>query len=258
MHKSLILVSLLAFSAAISSTVFAQDEKPDSELKTIVEAAMQSEIRSDKESDRDRNRKPVSTLEFFGITPDMKVLELFPGGGWYTKLLGPLLKDKGQLYIAMGTSYAQKSVLNLAAMDKVSVLNVDVEFASSETKGLRTVGPIKFSENSFDATLTFRNMHNFDSAGRNNVNQAVFDALKPGGIYGVVDHTLRHMEPFSAENRRRADPVAIIKELLDIGFKFEAYSNLHYRPDDELRYEVGRKSVTGNTDRFTFLFRKPK
>ncbi|MFT5655448.1 MAG: putative methyltransferase, partial [Arenicella sp.] len=143
MHKSLILVSLLAFSAAISSTVFAQDEKPDSELKTIVEAAMQSEIRSDKESDRDRNRKPVSTLEFFGITPDMKVLELFPGGGWYTKLLGPLLKDKGQLYIAMGTSYAQKSVLNLAAMDKVSVLNVDVEFASSETKGLRTVGPIK-------------------------------------------------------------------------------------------------------------------
>jgi predicted methyltransferase len=62
------------------------------------------------------------------------------------------------------------------------------------------------------------------------------------------------MEPFSAEKRRRADPMAIIKELVDIGFEFEfeAYSNLHYRPDDELRYEVGRKSVTGNTDRFMF------
>tara|TARA_B110000908_G_C10163270_1_gene407121 strand:- start:502 stop:708 length:207 start_codon:yes stop_codon:yes gene_type:complete len=68
----------------------------------------------------------------------------------------------------------------------------------------------------------------------------------------VVDHTLRHIEPFSAEKRRRADPMAIIKELVDIGFEFEAYSNLHYRPDDELRYEVGRKSVTGNTDRFMF------
>jgi predicted methyltransferase len=152
MQKPLILVSLLAFSAAISGTVFAQDKKPDSELKTMFEAAMQSEIRSEKETDRDRNRKPVNTLEFFEITPDMKVLELFPGGGWYTKLLGPLLKDKGQLYIAMGTSYAEKSVLNLAGMDKVSVLNVDVEFTSSEIKGLRTVGPIKFSESSFDAT----------------------------------------------------------------------------------------------------------
>ena len=258
MHKSLIPLTLLAFSATISSTVYAQDDKSDSELKTIVQEAMKSEIRSEKDTDRDRNRKPVRTLEFFGITPDMKVLELFPGGGWYTKLLAPLLNGKGELHISMGTSYAEKNVLNLAGMDKVSILEVDAEIASSETKGLRTVGPVKFKENGFDATLTFRNMHNFDSAGRNNVNQAVFDALKPGGIYGVVDHTLRHMEPFSAENRRRADPVAIIKELLDIGFEFEAYSNLHYRPDDELRYEVGRKSVTGNTDRFTLLFRKPK
>jgi len=56
---------------------------------------------------------------------------------------------------------------------------------------------------------------------------------------------------------RRADPMQITKELLDIGFELAAYSDLHYRPDDELRYEVGRKSVTGNTDRFTMLFRKP-
>tara|TARA_B100000614_G_scaffold97232_1_gene87819 strand:- start:738 stop:926 length:189 start_codon:yes stop_codon:yes gene_type:complete len=56
---------------------------------------------------------------------------------------------------------------------------------------------------------------------------------------------------------RRADPIQIAKELLDIGFELVDYSDLHYRSDDELRYEVGRKSVTGNTDRFTFLFRKP-
>ena len=66
------------------------------------------------------------------------------------------------------------------------------------------------------------------------------------------------MQPFTAENRRRADPVVIIKEILDAGFEFVSYSDLHYRADDELRYEVGRKSVTGNTDRFTFLFKKPE
>jgi predicted methyltransferase len=65
------------------------------------------------------------------------------------------------------------------------------------------------------------------------------------------------MEPMTAENRRRADVVEIMKEVLAAGFEFVDYSDLHYRPDDELRYEVGRHTVTGNTDRFTLLFRKP-
>jgi predicted methyltransferase len=65
------------------------------------------------------------------------------------------------------------------------------------------------------------------------------------------------MEPMTNENRRRADVVQIMKEVLAAGFEFVDYSDIHYRPDDELRYEVGRKSVTGNTDRFTLLFRKP-
>jgi len=66
------------------------------------------------------------------------------------------------------------------------------------------------------------------------------------------------MQPDDPENRRRLDPVVAIHEALAAGFTFEAWSDLHYRPDDELRYEVGRRSVTGNTDRFTLLFRKPR
>ena len=65
------------------------------------------------------------------------------------------------------------------------------------------------------------------------------------------------METLNDENRRRIDPVLAIKELLDLGFEFVAYSDLHFRADDELEYEVGRRSVSGNTDRFTLLFRKP-
>ena len=89
------------------------------------------------------------------------------------------------------------------------------------------------------------------------MNAQVFAALKSGGHYGVVDHTARHMEPQNSENRRRLDPVMAIKEMLDIGFEFVGYSDLHYRADDTLVYEVGRRSVSGNTDRFTLLFRKP-
>ena len=82
--------------------------------------------------------------------------------------------------------------------------------------------------------------------------------LKPGGHYGIIDHTRRHMEPNNPENFRRVDPVEVIKEVQAAGFVFVDYSNVHYKPDDELRYEVGRASVTGNTDRFTLLFKKPE
>ena len=89
------------------------------------------------------------------------------------------------------------------------------------------------------------------------MNREVFKSLKHGGLYGVVDHTRRHMEKLDNENRRRIDPVLIIREMLDQGFEFVDYSDIHFRADDELEYEVGRRSVSGNTDRFTFLFRKP-
>ena len=89
------------------------------------------------------------------------------------------------------------------------------------------------------------------------MNRASFEALKSGGIYAVVDHTRRHMERLGAENGRRVDPVMAIKEIQDAGFVFVDYSSLHARSDDELRYEVGRKSVTGNSDRWTLKFIKP-
>jgi predicted methyltransferase len=252
MHKILLLATILLFSNA----ALAQEE--ESELRALLEKAMSSEVRNEAERERDRNRKPIDTLEFFGINPSMKVLELIPGGGWYTKLLAPVLRDQGELFVSIGTSRVEKNLLGLEGLDKIKVLDSDAEIGKSETPRLRTVAPFSFKESKFDAILTFRNMHNFDALGRQAINEAAFKALKPGGVYGVVDHTRRHMEAFGMENRRRVDPVLAIKEAQAAGFVFVDYSDLHFRADDELRYEVGRKSVTGNTDRFTFLFKKPK
>ncbi|NRA61667.1 MAG: methyltransferase, partial [Psychrobium sp.] len=81
-------------------------------------------------------------------------------------------------------------------------------------------------------------------------------ALKSGGIYGVVDHTRRHMQAADGENGRRFDPVLAIKEIQQAGFELVDYSTLHYRDADELVLEVGKDSVTGKTDRFTLLFKK--
>jgi predicted methyltransferase len=222
-----------------------------------VEAALAAEARPQADRDRDRNRRPLETLNFFGLTDDMRVLELMPGGGWYTRVLGPVLAENGKLYIAIGAGRAKDSVLTEPGFEQVEALETTANLHRPMGSRYYVVDEFEFDVSDLDMVVTFRNMHNFDADGRATVNAQVFKALRSGGLYGVVDHTKRHMEPANNENRRRADPVMIIKELQDIGFEFVDYSDLHYRADDELRFEVGRRSVTGNTDRFTLLFRKP-
>jgi predicted methyltransferase len=228
-----------------------------SSVKDKITAAMASDIRTEAETARDRNRKPVETLEFFGLKDDMRVLELMPGGGWYTKLLAPTLRDNGELFVAIGTTSVEKNLVSMDGFDHVKVLQVDAERDRNGPFRTSNISAFEFGVSNIDIALTFRNMHNFSAEGRRNINAAVFKSLKSGGLYGVVDHSKRHMEPMTAENRRRVDPMQITEELLDVGFELLDFSDLHYRPDDELRFEVGRKTVTGNTDRFTLLFRKP-
>ena len=230
-------------------------QQPD--VKDKIMAAMADDIRTEAEIERDRNRRPVETLEFFGLKDDMHVLELLPGGGWYTKILAPTLRENGELYVAIGTSRVQRDLLPMDGFDHVQVLDIGVSGERDGPFRTNNIPAFEFAVSDIDMAVTFRNMHNFTPNGRRNINAAVFNALKSGGLYGVVDHTKRHMEPMTAENRRRADPVQIIHELTGAGFELVDFADLHYRADDELRFEVGRKTVTGNTDRFTLLFRKP-
>lgn len=238
---------------AASMAVAAQE----SEVAAKIMAAMAADVRSDADVDRDRNRKPIETLEFFQLEEDMRVLELLPGGGWYTKLLAPTLRENGALYVALGTNNVSTNLLTQDGFDHVTVVDLDVAFERSGPFRTIDIDPLDFGLSDIDLVATFRNMHNFTAEGRGHINAATYKALRSGGLYGVIDHSRRHMEPMTNENRRRADVVEIISEVLQAGFELVDYSDLHYRPDDELRYEVGRKSVTGNSDRFTLLFRKP-
>ena len=229
----------------------------ETEIDAKVEAALADESRPAEDRMRDRNRRPLETLNFFGLKDNMRVLELLPGGGWYTRVLAPVLADNGKLYVAIGTDRVRENVLPVPGFEQVEVLATSDNLHRPEGSRHYVMDDFEFGVSKLDMAVTFRNLHNFDVDTRNKLNRQVFAALRSGGLYGVIDHTARHMEPANHENRRRADPVMIIKELLDLGFEFEGYTDLHYRADDELVYEVGRRSVTGNTDRFTLLFRKP-
>ena len=227
------------------------------DMEETLREAMNSPERSQADKDRDRNRKPIETLQFFQLEPDMRVLEIIPGGGWYTQLLAPVLADEGKLFAALGTGRI-KAMQDEGKLTSVEILDVSSDAIVRE-EGDRRIGlkDFKLDVKNIDLVLTFRNLHNLNEAGRKAMNDEMFRVLKKGGLYGVVDHTRRHMQSDSSENWRRMDPVLAIKEIEASGFEFVDFSDLHYRYDDELVYEVGRRSVSGNTDRFTLLFRKP-
>ena len=216
-------------------------------------------IRSDEERKRDINRKPVETLEFFGLRDDMTVVELLAGGGWYTKILGSVLQDNGKLYLAMGTSRLKDDVRELGTKGFFEATGKVEGFEKTDQPGfIFDIGSIDLGVSGVDMVLTFRNVHNLSATARKKTNDAVFKALKPGGIYGVVDHTKRHMEAFSEQTWRRIDPVIIIKEALDSGFEFAGFSNVHSRPEDSLEFDSRHESLINESDRFTLKFRKPK
>jgi len=125
MKKSVLVMFLLV----LSSSLFASDF---SAVEPKLNAAMESDIRTEKEVARDRNRKPVETLEFMGLRDDMKVVELLPGGGWYTKLLAPVMAENGEFYIAMGTGRVKENILTQPGFEHVKVTAEDANMYRPE------------------------------------------------------------------------------------------------------------------------------
>lgn len=247
--------SSLAFKAtlacALTAATGASLAADPAATRAKIDMALQGDIRSEAEVARDANRKPGEVLEFFGLEDDMKVLEISPATGYWSKFVGPTLcANGGELVVSVGVSADYRSeVMSLPGLGCASAINDDIS--------LRNLPEFDFSEDDFDMVLTFWNLHNPSAEGRANLNKAVFDSLKSGGIYGVVDHTRRHMQPTSRPVGRRLDPVLVIKELLDTGFEFVDYSDMHFHPEEDLSQEVGTPGVRGATDRFTLKFRKP-
>lgn len=247
---------ILALAMCIGLTGLAFANHHEDATNALVKKAMSEASRPDNDKARDANRKPVETLAFFGFKSDMKVVELIPGGGWYTRLLAPALSAKGKLYIAYGTGRIEENLLSTPGFDKVSVLAKEAKLYRPEGARNYVLENADLGVSDVDMVLTFRNYHNFGAEGRKAMNDAAFKALKKGGIYGVVDHTRRHMEVDTDENRRRIDPVLAIKEIEDAGFEFVGFSDLHYQAVDKLELEVGHEDVTGRTDRWTLKFKK--
>jgi predicted methyltransferase len=242
----------------------------------VLDRAVAGSHRSAENRARDTYRHPQQTLQFFGIRPDMTVVEIWPGAGWYTEILAPLLKDRGHLYAThldpATSDYARRTVQEfrdkLSAhadlYDKVVVTTLAAPPARSE------IAP----PGSADMIVTFRNLHNWMMFGwQREAFEAMHAALKPGGVLGVVEHRADPQRPQDpkAASGYVAEQYAI--ELIEsVGFKLVARSEINANPKDTKDYEKGvwtlppnfaagaadrsRYAAIGESDRFTLKFVK--
>jgi predicted methyltransferase len=215
---------------------------------------------------RDAARHPYETLSFFGIKPTDTVVELAPGGGWYTEILAPYLRDAGRLYAADGGSARFK-----AKMESMGVYGKVTITSFNPAKGQFDIAP----PGSVDAVLTFRNVHNWMNGG---TAQAVFDAafkaLKSGGVLGVEEHRLpaaRAQDPKAGNGY--VHEAAVIKFAEAAGFKLAGRSEVNANPKDTADHPEGvwtlpptyalkdkdraKYQAIGESDRMTLKFVKP-
>ncbi len=242
---------------------------------TSLEAIVAGEHRTADYRARDEYRHPVETLTFLGLEPDLTVVEIWPGGGWYTEILAPYLREEG-LYYAVGpdpeseSEFAQRSVARFAEKlaSAPELYDRTVVTALAEGKQLAPDG-------SADLVLTFRNVHNWMSGEfEKRVFQAMFAALKPGGILGVVEHRADpaiEQDPVAENGYVRQDYTVALAEAA--GFELVATSDVNANPNDTKDYaegvwtlpptyrleDVDRESYAaiGESDRMTLKFRKP-
>ena len=240
------------------------------------ETALAGEHREPRNVARDEFRHPRETLEFFGLREDMTVVELYPGGGWYTEVLAPLLAPKGEYFAAHvgpnGGAYARRSLgrylQKLGARDDVYGSVTVTTLAPPSSIVIAPVG-------SADMVLAFRNVHSWINAGvLAEVFSAAYAALKPGGIFGVVQH--RSPEPRSEEAVRETGYVSedyVIAAARSVGFELDARSEINANPRDTAEWAGGvwelppsldvdeaqreARLAIGESDRMTLRFVKP-
>jgi predicted methyltransferase len=254
MFRRIILISLSVMFAFITFPLTAQQS---GNIETQVKQALNASYRTDNDRQADGYRLPAETLAFLGLKNDMRVMELLPGRGYYTKILGQILADNGKLYVGADGERVEPE-LPKWGLNNVEILNDN--FATERRDNERQysiVNDFAFDVSDLDMVLTFRNTHNFKKDDRIKVSKEVLKTLKSGGIYGVIGHTRRHMEPYDVVRWRRVDPVDLIKEMQEIGFVFKDYSTLHYREHDGLVHDTTHDSLGRDSDRFTMIFVKP-
>lgn len=238
-----------------SSTAEGAAETASSEVPSHLRDAVAHPARPPEDRARDEDRKPARMLAFFGIEPGMKVAEMMAGRGYYAEILARAVGSEGTVYVH-NTPYVLDKFAReplIERLDKPGLGNVIRKDRSLEDPGL--------PEGELDAVLMILFYHDtyWMDVNRDAMNAAIYKALKPGGVFGVVDHHARPGAGTDAvKSLHRIEPQIVKQEILEAGFELDAQSDRLRHPEDDRASNVFDEAIRGKTDRFAFRFRKPE
>lgn len=265
--------ALTALAIAIPAAARAE---LDDATGAALDKALAGAHRSEQNKARDRFRHPKETLAFFGLAQGQTVVEVWPGSGWYTEVLAPVLKEKGRYIAASWDKDSPASYVRTGLDRYAAKLAATPEQYSQVT--VTEFGPKKpelAPPGSADLVLTFRNVHNWMADGwAEDAFKAMYAALKPGGVLGVVEHRApdsQPQDPKAASGYVRQDHVVKLAEAA--GFKLDATSEINANPKDGKDHPKGvwtlpptlalkeqdrdKYLAIGESDRMTLRFIKP-
>jgi len=259
MHK-LALCVLFTASASIgisatqpNNTVTIQD------ISAEVRNAVNHPHRIPADVKRDKLRKPDKVIEFSGVKPGMRVFDFFAGGGYYTELLSYVVGSTGEVVSHNNNAYVQ-----------FTKKQIDQHLANNRlpnvTQLVSEVDELNLKANSFDSVfmiLAYHDLYYQDNSWAKidslKLRKNLFRALKPGATVTLVDHHAAPGSPHTTgTSLHRIDPQIVVKEMEEVGFEWVKQANFLHNPSDDLHKPMFDSSIRGKTNRFVYLFRKPK
>ncbi len=281
MRKSILLPALsLALLAGAAAPLAAWQGKSAAAPKPspALAAALKAPTRTPANVARDKYRHPGETLAFFGVKPNHTVVEIWPGGGWYTEILAPYLaKGGGKLHL-VAPEWGMGGVTKLKAANPALYGNLQTaDFPAFDANAKRV------PDGTADVVLTFRNVHNWRMGYRRDDKQdyapeafrQIYAMLKPGGVLGIEDHRLPESAPGDREKTSGYIKTSTVRQLAEAaGFRFAGASEINANPKDTADWPNGvwtlppslalkdqdraKYLAIGESDRMTLKFVKPR
>lgn len=247
-------------------------------ITAAVQAAVDGKGRTPDNVKRDAYRHPAQTLSFFGVEPGKTVVEITPGGGWYSEILAPLLRDKGTYVAAvvdpMAVAEGKARDYQQRGRDALEKKFADTPalYAKAKVVGYDPKAPKFGPDNSADVVLTFRNVHNWRSANQaEGMFKGFYSVLKPGGVLGVVEHRAKADVP-ADDKSGYVGQAQVIAMAEAAGFKLAGSSEINANPRDTKDHPNGvwtlppvnnhdaaddaKYKAIGESDRMTLRFVK--
>ncbi|PZU10409.1 MAG: methyltransferase [Sphingomonas sp.] len=221
-----------------------------------IAAAVADKDRPQADRERDADRKPAEMLKFAGVKPGMTVVDMLPGGGYFTRLFSDVVGPKGKVIAYIPDEMLGK---NQAALERANAFAAGHPNIQVMHDPLMAPPPPGLLADVVWTSQNYHDLHNMAGVDVVAVNKLIFQGIKPGGVYIVLDHAAPAGSGLAATNTtHRIDPAAVKAEVIAAGFVFDGESKVLANPADNHELKVFDPSLRGKTDQFVYRFKKPK